>query len=216
MFTYPLTLAFERFSGGRKIHILDAALQPRLFVKQRALALKEVVHVSTDDLEQQKLYQIKADRILDFAADYTIQTANGAIIGQAHRQGMRSRWRALYNTIQIYRKTGWNTQQISDLWNVTYTITDIEGNEIGQILEQMPLLKLIGTIFAELLLIRPFLNPTYYITLHGQPVLVARKQSAMFSRTFTLMKKGDFSELDERLLLNSVIVALLIERSLGI
>lgn len=56
MFNYPLTLAFERFSFGRKIHIWDANSQPLFYVRQRALALKEVVDVFAETAAAPPLY----------------------------------------------------------------------------------------------------------------------------------------------------------------
>ncbi len=213
---YPLTLAFERFSFGRKIHIWDAEAQPLFYVRQRAFALKEVVDIFAETGDAPQLYQIKADRILDYSATYTIAEANGTVVGHLSRQGMRSRWRALYETVQTYRKYGWNTAQMRPIWDARYLILDADGQEVGQILEEMPLMKLIGTIFSELVLIRPLLNPAYHIHWHGQPVLATKKQPAMFSRAFTLTQEGDFAQADEPLLLNSLVMALLIEKNLGI
>lgn len=229
MLNYPLTLSFERFSFGRKIHILDAATQPLFYVRQRALALKEVVDVFAETAVStsvpnsppetavsDQLYNIKADRILDYSATYTVADADGVVIGHLSRQGMRSRWRALYETVQSYRKYGWDSDRVRPIWDARYLIMDADGEEVGQILEEMPLMKLIGAIFSELLLIRPFLNPAYHIYWHGQPVLATQKLPAMFSRTFTLAQEGDFAVADEPLLLNSLVMALLIEKNLGI
>lgn len=129
---------------------------------------------------------------------------------------MRSRWKALYDTVQIYRKYGWNSDQIRPIWDARYRIMDADGGEVGQIVEEMPLMKLIGTIFSELVLVRPFLNPAYHVHWRGQPVLATKKQPAMFSRTFTLTQEGDFAKTDEPLLLTSLVMALLIEKNLGI
>ncbi|MFQ5434939.1 MAG: hypothetical protein ACE5FD_08690 [Anaerolineae bacterium] len=43
-----------------------------------------------------------------------------------------------------------------------------------------------------------------------------QKQPAMFSRAFTLTQEGDFAKADEPLLLTSLVMALLIEKNLGI
>jgi hypothetical protein len=47
-------------------------------------------------------------------------------------------------------------------------------------------------------------------------VLATQKQPALFSRTFTLAKEGNLPKTDEPLLITSLIMALLIEKNLGI
>lgn len=216
MFNYPLTFAFERFSFGRKIHVIDALEQPVLYIKQRALALKEVVDIYGATDKNPRLFQIKADRVIDYAAHYSITTASNTVMGTIVRHGMRSRWKAIYDTVQDYRKNGLDFARMSSIWNVTYTILDATGNEVGQVLEEIPLMKLVGTILREVFLVRPFLNPRYRINWQGKPVLYAHKQAAMFSRTFTLEKQEQFPEAEEGVLLSSLTMVLLIERTLGI
>ncbi|MEW5988326.1 MAG: hypothetical protein AB1791_16980 [Chloroflexota bacterium] len=216
MFNYPLTLWFERFSFGRKIQVIDATGRPVLYVNKKALALKEVVDIYAAGDQRERLYQIKTERVIDYAARYAITAPPGAMVGIVARQGMRSRWKALYDTVQDLRTYRVNLERLAAIWNVTYTLLDAEGREVGRILEEIPLLKLVGTILAEVILARPFLNPIYVITCCGKPVLYARKQAAMFSRTFTLEKQGEFSEAQEGLFLSGLAMALLIERTLGI
>lgn len=213
---YPLTLSFERFSFGRKVHILGADAQPLLYVRQRAWALKEVVDIFAVTAAGPKLYQIKADRVLDYSATYTIATAEGIVMGTVSRQGMRSRWRALFETLQSFRHYGWSSDRIRPIWNVAYLIRNTLDEEVGQIVEEMPLMKLVGTIFSELLWLRPFLNPAYKVNWHGQQVFESKKLPAVFSRTFSLAQRGGLPDSEEPLLLTSLVMALLIEKNLGI
>jgi hypothetical protein len=84
------------------------------------------------------------------------------------------------------------------------------------IAEDMPLMKLIGTVFSEFFLLRPFLNPEYQIKVDGDSVLAVKKMPAFFTRTFTVVKEADLSKIEAPLLLNSLMMALFIEKSLGI
>jgi hypothetical protein len=59
------------------------------------------------------------------------------------------------------------------------------------------------------------INPAYLVDLRGQTVLYLKKQPAFFEAKFTLDKRGDFSDADEKLLLPSLIMLLLLERSRG-
>ncbi len=87
MLDYPLTLSFKRFSLGPQINVTDASGQPVLRVKQRALAFKERVGVFKGGRQRQLLYEIRADRVLDFSASYAISTPSGMKVGLAGRQG---------------------------------------------------------------------------------------------------------------------------------
>ena len=216
MFQYPLRLWFEPFSFGRKIHVMDAAERPILHIKQRALALKEVVDIYEEAGTEPYQLHIKADRVIDDAAHYAIKRADGEYLGELVRVGMTSRWRSLYKTIQAYRARGWHTQEMREIWNVSYQILDVKGHEVGQVVEVLPLLKLIGTVLAELVLLRPFLIPAYVVVCNEKGVLYARKKSAIFGRAFMVEKRAEMPTLQEALLLGSLFMALLIERSLGI
>lgn len=190
MHNYPLNLSFKIIAFNPQVKITDAAGQTVLYVKQKALALKEAVKVFADEGQKQELFQIKADRILDWNAKYGI-TAGGAPTGMVQRQGMRS------------------------LWKATYAVFDAAGAEVGQIHEENPWLKVLDSLVSEIPFVSMFINPAYLIDLRGKTVLYLKKQPAFFEGKFTLEKRGDFTDGEEKLLLNSVIMMLLLERVRG-
>ena len=67
---YPLQLSFEVLSIARKLSVTDAAGNLSFYVKQKAFKLKESVTVFADVDQKLPLYELAADRVLDFSASY--------------------------------------------------------------------------------------------------------------------------------------------------
>src|SRR5512139_227057 len=117
MFNYPLSLSFKIIAFNPQIKITDASGQTVLYVKQKALALKEAVKVFADERQQAELYDIKANKIIDFSAQYNINTFAGSPVGTVKREGMKS------------------------LWKATYNVLDNSGVQVGLIHEENPMIK---------------------------------------------------------------------------
>jgi uncharacterized protein YxjI len=191
MLNYPLTLSFKVIAFNPQVKIADASGQTVLYVKQKALALKEAVKVFADEGQQRELYDIKANRIIDFSAQYNIATAGGMPVGTVKRQGMKS------------------------LWKATYNILDAAGAEVGLIHEENPWIKVLDGLLSDVPFVGMFINPAYLVDLRGQTVLRLKKQPSVFEAKFTLDKLGGFSDVEEGLLLQSIIMMVLLERSRG-
>lgn len=191
MLNYPLNLSFKILALAPQVKITDAQGQTVFYVRQKLLALKEDIKVFADEQQKNQLFQIKADRIIDFSAQYNISAVNGGPIGAIKRQGMRS------------------------LWKATYNIKGPGGNDVGIIREENPWLKVLDALVSEIPFVGMFINPAYLVELNGQTVLYLKKQPAFLEGKFTLEKRGEFSQSDEQLLMNSIIMLLLLERSRG-
>jgi len=191
MFSYPLSLSFKIIAFNPQVRVTDAAGQTVLYVKQKALALKEAVKVFADESQRQELYNIKANRIIDFSAQYNIASSSGVALGAVKRQGMKS------------------------LWKATYDILDANGQPIGLIHEENPWIKVLDGLLSEIPFVSMFINPAYLVELRGQTVMRLKKQPAFFEGKFLLEKLGEFSDADEALLLQSVIMMVLLERTRG-
>ncbi|CAN5520881.1 hypothetical protein BH20CHL6_BH20CHL6_04220 [soil metagenome] len=188
MNAYPLKLSFKLIAVSPQVKITDAQDRLILYVRQKALALKEDVKVFADEAQQQQLYQIKADRIIDWSAAYTVTRPDGSQVGAIRRQGRKSLWRA------------------------TYQILDSVGNEVGLMHEETPWKKLVDGLvpFAGY-----FVNPAYLIDLHGQTMLYLKKERSLVEGRFTLEQRGAVTDADETLLLPSLIMMLMLERARG-
>src|SRR4051812_15281338 len=93
---YPLALNFKTLALGPQIFVRNAAGQEIMYVHQKAFKLKEDINVYTDSKKSTVIFNIKADRIIDFSANYTFTDAAGNVIGKIKRQGAKSIWKASY------------------------------------------------------------------------------------------------------------------------
>lgn len=191
MYAYPLDLSFKILAFNPQVKITDASGQVVLYVKQKALALKEDVKVYADDTQQTLRYQIKANKRLDFSARYTITDPNGQLVGTIQREGMKSLWRATYN------------------------ILDAQELQVGLIHEESPMLKVLDAIAGEVPFLGMLINPAYLVDWQEQPALYLKKQPAVFEGRFKLEQRTELTGAQENLLLPSVIMMLLLERMRG-
>lgn len=192
---YPLDLSFKILTIGTRIGVVDASGRQVAYARKKKFKLREDVMVYRDEGQREARFRLKADRILDFGASYAVTAPDGRLLGRVRREGVRSLWRS------------------------SYAIVSADGKEIGGIREENPWIKvadgLLNVIpFADLL-DGLFFNPSYGIDLGGEKVLRLWKRRALFESRFRLEKLGDFPEVEEDLLLASVVMMLLLERDRG-
>lgn len=202
MLQYPLTMNFKLIALAPRIRVQDASGQQILYVHQKTLALKEDVRVYSDESRASELYRIRADRILDFSAKYSItENATERILGAVKHRGMRSIWKATY---EMYDANG----------QVTHVMT-----------EDNPWIKVLDYFASDVQFIGMFtgyfLNPTYTVYRGtdregGEPVLRLSKRPAFFESNFTIEQiDPTLSADEERRLVLSVLMAVQLERSRG-
>lgn len=194
---YPLKLSFKLLAIASQIYIRDANGQLLGYVKQKLLKLKEDINVFADEQQTHHLFNIKADRVLDFSAKYNFTDAGGNSIGAIKRKGMRSIFKAHY---EIYEPSGVLAMEIHE--------------ENGWI-------KVIDSVVGELPVIGMFtgyfFNPAYIVSRSNGRAAVARlqKQPAFFEGVFQLEKLADLTDEEESRVLLSVLTMTLLERSRG-
>ena len=93
---FPIQIAFKILTLAPKLYVTDATGKSIGFVRQRLFAFRESVTVFADETQAVELYRIKADRVIDFNANYHVTSASGRSIGFVRRRGVRSLWRASY------------------------------------------------------------------------------------------------------------------------
>lgn len=192
---YPIELTFKLLTFGQRITASDANGQVVMFIKQKMLRLKEHVEVFADTQQTQLLFTIKADRVIDFSANYHFTDSQGNDWGAVRRQGMRSLWSAHYDIIQ-------------------------DGEVEMSIREESPVKKLLESLLGEIpifgLLAIYLINPTYLIVRpDGTPVLRLIKRPAFFEGRFTLEKLTEIPEDDELRSLLAILMTVLLERRRG-
>jgi hypothetical protein len=193
--SYPLTRSFKIIAIAPQIRVTDAAGQLVYYVRQRALALREDVRIFADEQQQQQLLNVKADRVIDWSANYSIRTVDGMEIGLLRRKGMRS------------------------LWKATYEVTDGRGQDAALIHEESAWVKVLDGVVGEIpvigMILPMFINPAYLVDRDGVTILRMQKERAFFEGRFTIHKLGEFPESDETLLLSSMLMMILLERQRG-
>ena len=193
---YPLEISFKVLALAQQFSVNDANGQTLLYVKQQMFKLKEAVKVYSSAEQTQLLYEIKADRMLDFSATYRITDANGQALGAVQRKGMRS------------------------LWKAHYEIRDAHERDLFSINEANPWTKVLDGILSEIPVVGMFtgyfLHPAYLISrLDGTEVFRVQKKPAFFEGRFAVEVLAQSSDEEARLCLLSAMMLLLLERRRG-
>ena len=193
---YPLKLSFKLLALASQIYIRDSQGNLIGYVKQKLLKLKEDINVFADEQQNQLLFNIKADRVIDFSARYNFTDAQSRVIGSIKRKGMRS------------------------IFKANYEIFDGQGVQVMQIHEENGWIKVADSLIGELPVIGMFtgyfFNPSYIVEgVNGSPVARLKKQPAFFEGVFELEKLAQLSEEEESRVLLSVLAMTLLERARG-
>jgi len=191
---YPLTLNFKVAALAPQISVTDASGREILYVRQKLLKLRDKIKVYSDSSQSQELYEINADRVIDFSALFTFTDSQGRVVGSVQRQGMRSFWRA------------------------TYDIQSPAGN-LYTIVEEQPWLKVIADLVEDIPFVGMFttlmFSPTYGLqrAATGQTELRITKKKTMLSRTFTIDNlAGPLPEHEEVATVLGIMIMVLHER----
>lgn len=169
---FPLTLNFKIVALAPQIYVRDAAGREILYVKQKLLKLKEKVRVFSDSSQSQQVYEINADRWLDWSARYTFTDGMGVTVGSVSRRGMRS------------------------LWKATYEIADATGQPILVLEEANPWAKVLDAFLGEIPILGIFtgyfIHPKYDVkrASSGQPALHVTKSRSFLESRFEIENTG--------------------------
>lgn len=193
---YPLTLTFKFLTISSYMRVVDATGQLVAYVKQRAFRLREDVTIFANEAQTDPLYHIKADRIIDIGASYSIATADGRPLGVVRQRGLRT------------------------LWKATYDIRDGAGSAAAVVHEENAWVKVLDGLIGEIpflgFVLAQFINPTYLIdSADGQTVLRLRKRPSLIERSFVLEQVAPLPRTLEPLALPAVLMVVLLERGRG-
>lgn len=192
----PLTLRFKLMALSPQIFLEDSSGQLLLYVKQKLLKLKEEVLVFADEAQTDQRFTIKADRVIDFRAKYTITDRNGQTVGAIKQRGMKS------------------------LWKAHFDVEDSFGRESFFIEEENPWTRMLNGLIEEIPIIGALsgyiLHPAYLIKrVDGSLVMKLKKQPALWEGRYLLTKEGNVSAEEVQLLTLSTLMMTLLERSRG-
>jgi hypothetical protein len=192
---FPLTLSFKIAAFNPQVRVVDATGRLVAYGKQKALNFKEDITIYADEQQQRPLFRIKADRVIDFSARYTIADELGSLLGTLQREGSRS------------------------LWKATYHILDRDGSKIGVIHEENGWTKFGDALFGEIPVVGLFagylFNPAYLVDVRGETMLYLKKQPAFLEGSFKVDQQKELGPEDGPLLLASAMLAVMLERWRG-
>ena len=194
---YPLQLSFKVLALAPQIFVRDATGQTVCFVQQKMFKLKEAVTVYRDESKSQLLCEIKADRVIDWSANYHFFDANGETFGSVRRKGMRS------------------------IWKAHYEVFDEQGNPISVIQEENPMAKMMDGFFGEIpilgILSGYLFHPKYLLSAAADqsPKMRLTKQPAFWEGKYQLDRMYDFDDVDELRGLMAFMMMALLERRRG-
>ncbi|MDO4434456.1 MAG: hypothetical protein Q4B82_07750 [Alysiella sp.] len=192
--TFPLDFQFKIFTPSNDFSVLNAQGEEIAYTRQKIFKIKEAIEIFTDSSRSQRLYQINADRIIDFNACYRIHAENGAELGNVRRAGMRS------------------------LWKTHYEIFDANNVKLFDIKEENPWVAVADGLLGEIPILGMFtgyfLNPTYLISdISGNIQYKLKKTPSFMERRFSLQKLGDAAH--NELVTLSCMMLMLLERADG-
>lgn len=191
---FPLDFKFKIFTPSNDFSVFDADGSEVAYTRQKIFKIKEGIEIFQDASRKQRLYQINADRILDFNANYRITDGSGTVLGSVRRKGMRSLWRTHY---QVYCADG---QKLYDIREKNPWVAVLDGL-VGD-------LPVIGWFTGY------FFNPAYGITdLSGQEAYLLKKMPSFMERRFQMEKQGRAGH--DELAVLSAMMLMLLERSDG-
>lgn len=193
---YPYTFTFKITTLHNDFVVRDFTGETHAYVKQKLLKLKEQVKVFKNESQQELIFEIKADRWLDFNASYCFIQPDGSSMGRLVRKGWRSVWRAAY---ELY---------------------DEHDQQDLIIHEKNPWVRLGDALFSELpfvgILTGYVFNPTYLVTRpDGTLVCTFKKNASFFGRKFELFKETDFETGEETRIQLGLMMMVLLERRRG-
>lgn len=195
---YPIKLTFKLFAFVPQIYIYDADGKEVMYIYQRFWKIKEKIDIFSNRAKEQKLYEVNADRVIDFSPRFTITDQGGHVVGAIKRFGMKS------------------------LFVGKYEVYDGSDRHVFDIVEANPVIKFLDGFLSEVPIIGIFtglfLHPKYEIREKGtgQPVALINKTLSFSERLFNanLIQKN-ISAKDKELIALSMLMIVLLERRRG-
>jgi hypothetical protein len=200
---FPLDLRFKTLAIARQISVEDANGKLLWYVRMKAFRLKEAVTIFADREQMRPLFEIQADRVIDFGGTYQIQDATThAPIGTIRNQGMRSLWRSHYELLR-------------------------NGQPLFNVREENPWIKVLDGLVSDIpvvgLLSGYVLHPTYRVTPansgadegEGSTIMRVRKQPAFLEGRYSIERLKMLPDEEERLVVLGMLMLVLLQKQRG-
>lgn len=192
---FPISLLFKVTTFSNDFIAKDSSGKTIAYVREKMLKLTDTIDVYSDESKSLKMFQIRADRWLDFNANYAFMDSENNFLGSLARKGWASLWSSRYESYDRNR-------------NLAYVIS-----------EENPFVKVIDGIFGQIpiigMLTGYFFNPSYLVT-HNQTIVAKLiKQPSLFGRKFLIETYTSLPDYDTQLIFLSLAQMVLLERERG-
>ena len=193
---YPINFSFKILAIASQIYIRDANGGLIGYVKQKLFKLKEDINVFADENQTQLIFNITADRVLDFSAKYNFTDARGNFLGSIKRRGMRS------------------------IFKANYEIYDASDRQVMVIHEENGWIKVVDALIGEIpvlgIFTGYFFNPSYVVArMNEAPIARLVKQPAFLEGKFQMTKLAELTSEEESRVLLGLLAMTLLERTRG-
>ena len=194
---YPLHINFKIWAIAQQLSITDATGNLIFYVKQKAFKLKEAVTVFADAEQTRPWFNINADRVIDFSANYSFTDYSGRPFGSIKRQGKKSIWRAHYEIFDGAQPYPVAIIKEENPWSKVFDAT----------LTEIPILGIFtGYLF----------HPSYLLQRpDGMPLMRLKKQASFVGRKFRIDRLANFDQTEEMRFLLGLMMMVLLERHRG-
>ncbi len=193
---FPLQFQFKITTLSNDFVALDSSGATVAYVKQKMFKLVDEIGVFSDELKVTKLFNINANKWVDFSATYTFTNDRGQEIGRIARKGWKSIWKSRYEIYDDKQKQDLLIQE-ENAWV-----------KVGDaFLSEIPILGILtGYLF----------NPAYIVTRpNGTQVVRLKKEPSFFGRKFTVTKLNEFETGEEARIVLGLMMMILLERRRG-
>jgi hypothetical protein len=192
---FPISLLFKVTTFSNDFIAKDSSGTTIAYVREKMLKLTDTIDVYSDESKSLKMFQIRADRWLDFNANYAFMDSENNFLGSLARKGWASLWSSRYESYDRNR-------------NLAYVIS-----------EENPFVKVIDGIFGQIpiigMLTGYFFNPSYLVTDNQTIVAKLIKQPSLFGRKFLIETYTSLPDYDTQLIFLSLAQMVLLERERG-
>jgi uncharacterized protein YxjI len=218
MYQYPLTFSFPAFSVSPQITVKDASGATVLTASKKLISSKEEINVSANGKPTYTIIS-QENRITDIPSNWDIKSVDGATLGVVDDDFLS----AIDTSKFIPNSTAsmlanMNIQRTLNMRSVKmYWINDTTGKHLGFVAPDQKSLMAMQLPFGQFIRQLPalffrFITPSYYVRLSEETMMFMQKKRTFMLDTYTLEKRGNFTDADEPLLINSVLLALVYER----
>lgn len=193
---FPISFRFRIGTLANDFMAIDASGRTIAYVRQKMFKLKEAIMIYSDESRTELLYQIKADRWIDFNASYAFSDVKDVPVGSVGRRGMKSIWKASYQIFDPGKNLDFNIREENPWAKVS-----------DSLLSEVPLIGLFtGYLF----------HPRYAVTnAQGTPVARLSKESSFFGRKFIVDQLAEIDPRDGERILLGLMMMILLERRRG-